>query len=179
MSRTLKPGAVRGVVENILRWLAGMVAAFNRPTEHFSRPGRVPSDIPAESRAERAVVEAEAISAESAVAKPPTMALYADPITADSKIGQDDQVNRVVIPPNNQEIQRRRDLVRTLFNDFWSASDDKPTSFADRLDQAETYLNERLSACGELWKLDAKTRAMLGLPPRSNSQNEANGASRR
>ena len=101
------------------------------------------------------------------------MALYTNPITADSKIGQDAQVNRVAIPPDNQEIQRRRDLVRTLFNDFWRASDDKPASFAsfcefdrgaDHLDQAETYLNERLSACGEFWRLDAKTRAMLGLP---------------
>jgi hypothetical protein len=31
--------------------------------------------------------------------------------------------------------------------------------------------NERLTACGEFWQLDAKTRAMLGLPPRSNSPN--------
>jgi hypothetical protein len=174
-SRSQKRSAVRSVVENILPWLAGIGAAFNRPTEHFSRPGQFSSDIPVESPAERAAVEAEAISAESAVAKPTAMAIYTDPITADSKICQHDRVNRVAILPDNQEIQRRRDLVRALFNDFWSAFDEKPESFADRLNQAETYLNERLIACGELWKLDATTRAMLGLPPRSNSQNEANG----
>jgi hypothetical protein len=34
--------------------------------------------------------------------------------------------------------------------------------------QAEAYLNERLTACGESWRLDANTRKMLGLPPRAN-----------
>ena len=38
----------------------------------------------------------------------------------------------------------------------------------ERLDQAEDYLNERLTANGEVWRLDAKTRIMLGLPPRSS-----------
>ena len=164
-SRTPKLGAVKRLVENILRRFAGIIAVNSRLTEHFTRPGHLPSDITAESRAERAAVGAEAISAESAVAKSTTMALYTDPIT--STIGLDAQVNRDAIPPDNQEIQRRRDLVRILFNDFWSVSDDKPASFADRLDQAETYLNERLIACGEFWRLDANTRAMLGLPPRS------------
>jgi hypothetical protein len=67
-------------------------------------------------------------------------------------------------------------LVRTLFNDFWSGCDDKPAAFVDRLNQAEMYLNERLTASGERWQLDAKTRQMLGLPPRSNSRNQGNGA---
>jgi hypothetical protein len=78
--------------------------------------------------------------------------------------------------PDQEEIQRRRDLVRTLFNDFWSEAHDKPAAFVERLDQAEDYVNERLTACGEFWQLDAKTRAMLGLPPRSNSPN--NGKNR-
>jgi len=30
-------------------------------------------------------------------------------------------------------------------------------------------VNERLAAGGEFWQLDAKTRVMLGLPPRSKS----------
>ena len=77
---------------------------------------------------------------------------------------------------DQEEIQRRRDLVRTLFNDFWSEARDKPAAFVERLDQAEDYVNERLTACGEFWQLDAKTRVMLGLPPRSNSPN--NGKNR-
>src|SRR6202040_4204497 len=89
-------------------------------------------------------------------------------VTADAKISQNAQVSRVTpIPPVEQEIQRRRALVRKLFKDFWSGGDDKPAAFVDRLDEAETYLNERLTACGEFWQLDAKTRKMLSLPLRS------------
>jgi hypothetical protein len=71
--------------------------------------------------------------------------------------------------PDQEEIQRRRALVRTLFNNFWDGIDDKPATFADRLNQAETYLNEQLTARGEPWRLDAATRKMLGLPPRASS----------
>ena len=69
---------------------------------------------------------------------------------------------------SQQEVERRRGLVRAFFNDFWSGTHDKPAAFAERLDQAEDYLNERLTANGEGWRLDAKTRIMLGLPPRSS-----------
>ena len=71
--------------------------------------------------------------------------------------------------PDQQEIERRRDLIRMLFNDFLSGIDDKPAAFVQRLDQAEDYLNERLAANSEFWRLDANTRAILGLPPRSSS----------
>src|SRR5215472_16853216 len=64
------------------------------------------------------------------------------------------------------EIQRRRNLVRTFFNDFWTGSYEKPAGFLQRLDQAEDYVNDRLTANGEAWRLDSKTRAMLGLPSR-------------
>jgi hypothetical protein len=59
--------------------------------------------------------------------------------------------------------------VRMLFNDFWSGVNEKPAAFVERLDQAEDYLNERLAANGEFWRLDANTRAMLALPRRSRS----------
>jgi hypothetical protein len=70
--------------------------------------------------------------------------------------------------PDQQEIQRRRELVRALFNDFWKGNDEKPATFVDRLNQAEGYLNERLIERGESWQLNAGTRKMLGLPPRAN-----------
>ena len=76
--------------------------------------------------------------------------------------------------PDQQEIERRRNLVRIFFNDFWSGTLDKPAAFVERLDAAEDYLNERLAANGEFWRVDAKTRVMLGLPPRSNSSVSAN-----
>jgi len=72
---------------------------------------------------------------------------------------------------DEQEIERRRNVVRTLFNDFWSGVYEKPAAFVERLDQAEDYVNERLAETGEFWQLDAKTRVTLGLPPRLHSPN--------
>jgi hypothetical protein len=173
---------MRGTVENIRRWFAGIGAAFKNPTEYFSRPRRAASDIAAEPGRESAAEEAgaDAAATESAVETPTTTATFTTPVTADGKIGQDVQVSCVVpIRQDQQEIQRRLELVRAMFNDFWSGCDDKPAAFVDRLDQAEPYLNERLTACGEFWQLDANTRKMLSLPPRSNSRREENGAVRR
>jgi hypothetical protein len=67
--------------------------------------------------------------------------------------------------PNKQEIERRREIVRHFFNDFWMSADDKPRTFAERLNRAENHINERLAARGETWQLDATTRKQLGLPP--------------
>jgi len=60
--------------------------------------------------------------------------------------------------------ERRREIVRRFFNDFWRSSDDKPATFAERLNRAEGHINERLAACGETWQLEAATRKQLGLP---------------
>jgi hypothetical protein len=67
--------------------------------------------------------------------------------------------------PNPEEIDRRRAVVRAFFNDYWSSIEDKPASFAERLDGAEAYINERVEAGGEAWRLDPATRKLLGLPP--------------
>ena len=56
---------------------------------------------------------------------------------------------------NKQEIERRREIVRQFFNDFWMSTDDKPRTFAERLNRAEGHINERLAARGETWQLDA------------------------
>ena len=64
-----------------------------------------------------------------------------------------------------QELERRREIVRQFFNDFWRSADDKPVTFAERLNQAQSYINERLAARGEAWQLDPATRKQLGLPP--------------
>ena len=67
--------------------------------------------------------------------------------------------------PNQQEIERHREIVRQFFNDFWMSTDDKPSTFAERLNRAEGHINERLAARGETWQLDAESRKQLGLPP--------------
>src|SRR6516162_8821432 len=66
--------------------------------------------------------------------------------------------------PNKQEIERRRQIVRQVFNDFWMSTDDKPRTFAEHVNRAEDHINERLAACGETWRLDAATRKQLSLP---------------
>jgi hypothetical protein len=70
--------------------------------------------------------------------------------------------------PDQQELERRRDIVRRFFNDFWKSAEVKPVAFAERLNQAEGYINERLAACGEIWRLNSAARKQLGLPPHSN-----------
>jgi hypothetical protein len=81
-----------------------------------------------------------------------------------------EQINSVIPSALDEgEIQRRRNLVRMFFNDFWSGSYEKPAGFLQRLDQAEDYINGRLAANGEAWRLDRQTRVILGLPPRMNS----------
>ena len=47
--------------------------------------------------------------------------------------------------PNQQEIERRREIVRQFFNDFWVSAEDKPGTFAERLNRAEGHINERLA----------------------------------
>jgi hypothetical protein len=156
------------VVEPILRWLAGVVAAVIQPIRYFSRLTHpASSDVATEKRAEGVVDHAVVTATEDAVARPTTVKSFASPVTADVMVDPD--VNRAAhIVLDDQEIQRRRDLVRMLFNDFWSAAYEKPAGFVERLDQAEDYVNDRLAANGEAWRLDSKTRVMLGLPPRVN-----------
>jgi hypothetical protein len=168
----LKPGATRGVAGTILRWFADIGAAFPKLAGYFLRWTYPAADDTAEERADSAVTEAGAavVATEKAVAKSTTTTSFTRFVTADVKVRPDEQSRPTThVVPDQQEIQRRRDLVRTLFNEFWCGSYDKPSAFVDRLDQAENYLNERLAACGEIWQLDAKTRVMLGLPARSNS----------
>jgi hypothetical protein len=66
---------------------------------------------------------------------------------------------------NQQEVGRRREIVQQFFNDFWVSAEDKPGTFAERLNRAEGHINERLAARGEIWQLDATSRKQLSLPP--------------
>jgi hypothetical protein len=157
---------MRAAMENILRWFARIGEAL-KPSAHFWRSRRRASDIAAKTLAESATEEVGVIAAGTVSAPPNTSAPLDAPVTDDA-IGQAPVKRVISVQPDQQEIQRRRELVRTLFNDFWSGRDEKPGTFADRLDQAESYLNQRLATCGECWQLDAKTRKMLGLPRRSN-----------
>ena len=144
-----------------MRWSAVIGAVFKKPTNLRAR--RPASNIAAETLASSGVGAEAVVTATASVAVTSTA-------TTTLKIGTG-AVQRVSpVRLDHQEIQRRRELVRTLFNDFWSGREDKPAAFVDRLDQAKSYLNEQLAACGEFWQLDAQTRKTLRLPPRSNSR---------
>jgi hypothetical protein len=140
-------------MKRILHWFAGIAAAFQRPGQDISPlPGaalHVVPELPAE---------------ETPAA--PTTATAVDAV--DEKVDRDDSAGPVILAaPDQQELKRRRELVRAMFNEFWSDRVDKPASFVDRLNEAESYLNERLAASGESWQLDAGARNVLGLPARS------------
>jgi hypothetical protein len=140
---------IKGSVSTVLRLvveIGAAIRAFFRAS-HFASAG---------SCTENTAAETEAVATAQ--------------IPAHAKVEADAGINLVAHNELNwQEIDRRRNLVRTLFNDYWSGEDQKPPSFTARLDQAEDYLNERLAANGETWRLDTETRATLGLPPRASS----------
>jgi hypothetical protein len=138
-----------GVVATVLRAFVEIGAAIKSfiSASHPASPGTC---------SESSVVETEAVATAQ--------------ISAPAEVKADAKVSPVAHKElDEQEIERRRSLVRTLFNDFWRGADQKPVSFAARLDQAEDYLNERLAANRETWRLDAETRVMLSLPARSSS----------
>ena len=176
-STRLKSDTATDIGEKVLRWFAQIGAAVIKPTKYFLRTEYPASD---EKRAESTLEEAGAIAAATEDAVLTTTKSFTVPVTAEVKVDTDAQIDSAASTvPDQEEIQRRRDLVRTLFNDFWSEAHDKPTAFVQRLDQAEDYVNGRLTACGEFWRLDTNTRVMLGLPPRANSPNNGkNGAAR-
>jgi hypothetical protein len=166
------PETARDPAESVLRWFAVIGAAINKTARYFLRPEHPAS---AQRRAQNAAVETGAVACatENPDAKPTPTKSFTAPVTADVSVGRDAGINRIAhVVPDQQEIERRRNLVRVLFNGFWNGAYEKPVAFVDRLDQAEDYLNECLAANGEFWRLDANTRVMLGLPPRSNSSDK-------
>ncbi|MFY9839719.1 MAG: hypothetical protein WAK55_25260 [Xanthobacteraceae bacterium] len=167
-SRRPKGGNATGAAKNLLRSLSEIGGTL---IKYVWRPHSV-SDVTTENSRENAPEQAPPVATalEDAVVKPSVTKTFPAPVTADVIIGPKAQTNAHIVP-DDLEIQRRRDLVRTLFNDFWSEANDKPAAFVDRLAQSEPYINERLMACGEFWQLNAETRIILGLPSTKNRPN--------
>jgi hypothetical protein len=198
---------VKSMLEKFLRWFGGIGADSSKPGKPSLPPAGSASDDAAGTGIEGTRQDVEAGEGGRDVAPPAATPAPRSPVTPAAEIpsarvaagdkvddggkaslkarSQSDaqisvQASPVASgPPDQEEIQRRRELVRTLFNDFWSGRDDKPAAFVDRLNEAETYLNERLTASGETWRLDGGTRKMLGLPPRSHSRDDASAAAHR
>jgi hypothetical protein len=173
-SSTPRSGTSTRALEKILRWFAEIGLLVNTVAKHFLRPKHPVSQFTAEQRDKGGPEEAGAVATaiENAIGNPTTAKSLTVPIPLTIPLTADVKVDSEALSALNEaEIQRRRDLVRMLFNDFWSDAHDKPAAFVERLDQAEHYVNERLAANGEIWQLDAKTRVMLGLPPTKSSAN--------
>ena len=96
-SSNSKPATVRGSVQNIFRWVVGVVAVFKRPSKYISRPERQASDNTveslADSTAEAAVVVPTATN--SAVAKIDPNWGFTSPVTTEDKISEDARINPV------------------------------------------------------------------------------------
>ena len=171
----LGPGRI--LLNSIWRWVIGIRAPI--VTASCEPPGEeivavAMTEVVAEPTTEvvaNPTTEVVAHATAEVIANPtievvanPTTEVIANPTT---EIRPESQIKSAIpIAIDEAETQRRRNLVRTFFNDFWTGAYEKPAGFLERLDQAENYVNDRLTANGEAWRLDSKTRAMLGLPSR-------------
>ena len=154
-------GSGRILLKSIWRWIIGFRAPI--VTASCEPPGEEIVAVATTEVVAHATAEVIANPTIEVVANP-TTEVIANPTT---EIRPESQIKSAIpIAIDEAEIQRRRNLVRTFFNDFWTGAYEKPAGFLERLDQAEDYVNNRLTANGEAWRLDSKTRAMLGLPSR-------------
>jgi hypothetical protein len=101
---------------------------------------------------------------------PPNPFLRCEPSTETQALPQKDVAAiKVELPSGQQDDESRRKLIRQFFNDYWAGITDKPATFAERLEIAERYINERLAEHNVGWRLDTVTREQLGLPvPKSS-----------
>ena len=130
------------MLEKLLRWLAEIGRPVNSVTKLFFRPRHPASQFTAEQRAdggaEEGAEEAGAVvtPTENGVADLTIAKTFTVPVTADMKVEAGARINSPASTvPDQDEIQRRRDLVRMLFNDFWSGTYEKPAAFVERLNQ--------------------------------------------
>jgi len=162
-------GSGRILLNSIWRWVIGIRAPI--VTASCEPPGEEIAAVATTEVVVEPTTEVVAHAMAEVIANPtievvanPTTEVIANPTT---EIRPESQIKSAIpIAIDEAEIQRRRNLVRTFFNDFWTGAYEKPAGFLERLDQAEDYVNDRLTANGEAWRLDSKTRAMLGLPSR-------------
>src|SRR5690349_6726363 len=108
------PGITTAVVQGLLRWLAKIAEVFLRRGHPVS----------AEDLSGSAVLEAGAGHAPCDPDTQPTAARSCA-TALEVSVGPA-LVGLGPTRPEAQEIERRRDLVRTLFNDFWDGAHSKP-----------------------------------------------------
>ncbi len=143
-------------------WLAHAFKLFDA----LISPPRPPKpDRPAATVASEDVAP-EAPAADSTASMPcPELASEVDVLAPpDESEIEASPAPQIESPPVQRDDQSRRELIRQFFNDYWTGVEDKPPTFAERLEIAERYINERLADRDVGWRLDAVTRKQLGLP---------------
>jgi len=75
-------------------------------------------------------------------------------------IGKVETLN-LVSPPQEIDVQRRRQLIAEIVNDWMSSNDGIPTTQAALLDKASEYINQQLRVRGEKWAFDRASRKAL------------------
>src|SRR5262249_1927479 len=127
-----------GVAANIFRWFVRLGAA----AKHILRP----TDPACPKAPAEGAVSPQADNTDS---NPPTAESFAAPLTASVNDDRDSGIKGLTPSiPDKQEIERRRDLVRTLFNDFWGGAYEKPITFVERRAPGGGYLDEPLEGNG-------------------------------
>jgi hypothetical protein len=108
---------------------------------------------------------------EALAVSPPDSILHPEPAAETDALPPHNEAGIEIQPaeevkalPVGEDDESRRKLIRQLFNEYWTGLDDKPPTFAKRLEIAEAYINERLADRAVGWRLDAVTRRQLGLP---------------
>src|SRR5215813_10241274 len=111
-STRLKSDTATDIGEKVLRWFAQIGAAVTKPIKYFLRTRYSASD---EKRAESTFKEAGAIVAATENAVLTTTKSFTAPVTANVKVEAGAQINSPASTvPDQDEIRRRRDLVRML-----------------------------------------------------------------
>ena len=118
-----------------------------------------------------ATASCEGLTPQSPAGNSAASTLHLEPPSATDALAPSDESTVEPSPAaqiENSPVQRddesRRKLIRQLFNEYWNGVEDKPPTFAERLEIAERYINEQLAGRDVGWRLDAMTRKQLGLP---------------
>jgi hypothetical protein len=151
-------GDATGWISSAFKTLEALVG-LRRPPQPDRSPA-LPSQVPTPEASQVPVPEALAVSLPDSILCPAP-----DALPAQDEAGiETAPAEEIKTSPVQEDDESRRKLIRQLFNEYWTGLDDKPPTFAKRLEMAEGYINDRLADRHIGWRLDAVTRKQLGLP---------------
>ena len=148
-------------MEDGVSWIARAFKLFDALINPRKSPQ--PDQPVASASCEGLTAEAHAATSAASIRREPASQAEAVAPHGESKV-ETPSAEQVESPPIQRDDESRRKLIRQLFNEYWNGIEDKPPTFAERLEMAERYINEQLASRDVGWRLDAVTRKQLGLP---------------